>query len=201
MVSELLLFGISSNNDALNTCILNATIQYILATERFDVPLTYSWFIWIVIWVIIFNKHNFLRVSSHNSHFAILMLTLPFPTTVHTRFNDNWLFVSFFYYWYYYFSLVFFYLVLFFIKWLYNDLLNFSFCKYISSQPTSICSKLVLLLGAILFSLSISLNKFLLVDISDTKHWMYLVIYLLLLLKRVYVLNKKMLHLHLQMEM
>ena len=42
MVSELLLFGISSNNDALNTCILNATIQYILATERFDVPLTYS---------------------------------------------------------------------------------------------------------------------------------------------------------------
>ena len=42
MVSELLLFGISSNNDALNTCILNATIQYILATERFDDPLTYS---------------------------------------------------------------------------------------------------------------------------------------------------------------
>ena len=129
------------------------------------------------------------------------MLTLPFPTTVHSRFNDNWLFVSFFYYWHYYFSLVFFYLVLFFIKGLYNDLLNFSFCKYISSQPTSICSKLVLLLGAILFSLSISLNKFLLVDISDTKHLMYLVIYLLLLLKRVYVLNKKMLHLHLQMEM
>ena len=41
-ISELLLFGVSSNNDASNTCILNATIQYILATKRFDVPLTYS---------------------------------------------------------------------------------------------------------------------------------------------------------------
>ena len=42
MVSELLLFGVSSNNDALNTYILNATIQYKLATKRFDVLLTYS---------------------------------------------------------------------------------------------------------------------------------------------------------------
>ena len=41
-ISELLLFGVSSNNDASNTCILNATIQYIMATKRFDVPLTYS---------------------------------------------------------------------------------------------------------------------------------------------------------------
>ena len=41
-ISELLLFGVSSNNDASNTCILNATIQNILATKRFDVPLTYS---------------------------------------------------------------------------------------------------------------------------------------------------------------
>ena len=39
---ELLLFGVSSNNDASNTCILNATTQYILATKRFDVRLTYS---------------------------------------------------------------------------------------------------------------------------------------------------------------
>ena len=38
--SELLLFGVSSNNDALDTC--NATIQYILATKRYDVPRTYS---------------------------------------------------------------------------------------------------------------------------------------------------------------
>ena len=45
-ISELLLFGLSSNNDASNTCILNATIQYILATKRFDVPLTKSWVIW-----------------------------------------------------------------------------------------------------------------------------------------------------------
>ena len=28
------------NNDASNTCILNATIQYILATKRFDIPRT-----------------------------------------------------------------------------------------------------------------------------------------------------------------
>ena len=42
-ISELLLFRISLNDNASNTCILNATIQYILATKRFDVPLTYSW--------------------------------------------------------------------------------------------------------------------------------------------------------------
>ena len=41
-ISELLLFGVSSNNDASNTCILSATIQFILGTKRFDVPLTYS---------------------------------------------------------------------------------------------------------------------------------------------------------------
>ena len=40
-ITELLLFGVSSNNDASNTYILNATIQCILATKRFDVPLTY----------------------------------------------------------------------------------------------------------------------------------------------------------------
>ena len=104
------------------------------------------------------------------------MLTLPSPTIVHTRFNDGWVFVSFFYYCHYHFSLVFFYLVLLFIKWLYNDLLNFSFCKYISSHPTSICSKLVLLSGALLFTLSISLIKFLLVEIPGTKYLTYLVI-------------------------
>ena len=41
-ILELLLFGVSSNNNTLNTCILNATIKYILATKRFGVPLTYS---------------------------------------------------------------------------------------------------------------------------------------------------------------
>ena len=45
-ILELLLFGVSSNNDASNTCILNATIQYILATKRFDVLLTNSCVVW-----------------------------------------------------------------------------------------------------------------------------------------------------------
>ena len=101
------------------------------------------------------------------SRFSIHFLTLSSQTIVHNRFNDNWLFVSFFYYCHYYFSLLFhfslFFLVLFFIKWLYIDLLTSSFCKYISSHPTSIFPKLLLLLGALLFTLSISLNKFLLV--------------------------------------
>ena len=39
-VSETLLFGISFFNDAKNTSILNNTIDYILSTKRFDVPLT-----------------------------------------------------------------------------------------------------------------------------------------------------------------
>ena len=39
-ISELLLFCVSSNNDTSNTCTLNATIQYILATKKFDVPST-----------------------------------------------------------------------------------------------------------------------------------------------------------------
>ena len=38
-VSEQLLFGVSSNNDASNTYILNATIKYILVPKRFDVLL------------------------------------------------------------------------------------------------------------------------------------------------------------------
>ena len=74
-ISELLLFGVSSNNDASNTLILNATIQYIFTTKRFDVPLIIPFF---------------------NTY-----VKLPSPTIVHTRFNDNWLFVSFFYYCYY----------------------------------------------------------------------------------------------------
>ena len=39
-ISELLLFDVPSNNDASDTCILNATIQYILTTKKLDVPLT-----------------------------------------------------------------------------------------------------------------------------------------------------------------
>ena len=103
-------------------------------------------------------------------------INIPSPTIVHTRFNDNWLFVSFYYYYHYYFRVDFFYLVLFFIKWLYIDLLNFLFCKYISSHPTSICPKLVLLPWTLMLTLSISLNRFLLVEIQGMKQLTYLVI-------------------------
>ena len=41
-ISELLLLGVSSNNHASNTCILNATIQYMLCNKRFDASLTNS---------------------------------------------------------------------------------------------------------------------------------------------------------------
>ena len=44
-ISETLLFGISSFNDTKNTSILNTTIDYILSTKRFDVPLTNFWFV------------------------------------------------------------------------------------------------------------------------------------------------------------
>ena len=43
-ISELLLFGISLNNDASNACILNAIIEDMLATKRFDVRLTHESF-------------------------------------------------------------------------------------------------------------------------------------------------------------
>ena len=39
-LSEILLFSDSSFNDATNASILNATIQYIVDTKRFDVHLT-----------------------------------------------------------------------------------------------------------------------------------------------------------------
>ena len=113
---------------------------------------------------------------------------LPSSTIVHTRFNDNWMFVSFFYYCHYYFILVFFQLVLYSTKCLYNNLTKFLFCKYISSHPTSICLKLVLLPGTLLLTLSISWNKFLLVEIPGTKHLTFLVV-VDFLLKRVYVLD------------
>ena len=44
-ISETLLFGISSFNDTKNLSILNTTIDYILSTKRFDVPLTNFWFV------------------------------------------------------------------------------------------------------------------------------------------------------------
>ena len=47
-ISELLLFGVSSNNDASNICILDATIQCILPTKGFNTPLTHTWAIWII---------------------------------------------------------------------------------------------------------------------------------------------------------
>ena len=39
-ISDTLLFGNSSFNDTKNTSILNTTIDYILSTKKFDVPLT-----------------------------------------------------------------------------------------------------------------------------------------------------------------
>ena len=100
-----------------------------------------------------------------------------FNTYVKTTVSDgNWMLLFFFYYCHYCFSLFLFCLVLFFIKWLYNELLNFSLCKYISSHPRSIYSKLVILLGALLFTLSISFNKSMLLEIPGTKHLTYLVI-------------------------
>ena len=39
-ILELLLYGVPSNSDTSNTCILNATIQHILATKRFESSLT-----------------------------------------------------------------------------------------------------------------------------------------------------------------
>ena len=44
-ISETLSFGISSFNDTKNTSISNTTIDYILSTNRFDVPLTNFWFV------------------------------------------------------------------------------------------------------------------------------------------------------------
>ena len=75
-----------------------------------------------------------------------------------------------------------------FLSFYYYCLLNFWFCKYISSHPTRIRSKLVLLPGAFLFTLSVSLNKFLLVEIPGTKQLTYPVL-VIILLKHVYVVD------------
>ena len=129
-----------------------------------------------VSWILQSNTYWLLKdltsllLTTESFETFILMLTMPSPIIVHTKLNDNRLFVSF--------CIIVviilvqsfstFYLVLFFIKWLYNELLNFLFCQQIPCHPTSICSKLVLLPGALLFTLSISLNKFLLVEIPGT---------------------------------
>ena len=75
-----------------------------------------------------------------------------------------------------------------FLSFYYYCLLNFWFCKHISSHTTSICSKLVVLPGAFLFTLSVSLNKFLLVEIPGTKQLTYPLL-VVLLLKHVYVVD------------
>ena len=71
----------------------------------------------------------------------IHMIGLLSTTMVHTRFN----------YCCYYFKLAILNLVFSFIDWFYH--VTFPFCRYISSQPTSICSKLVLLPGTLLATL------------------------------------------------
>ena len=73
------------------------------------------------------------------------MLTLSSPTIVHRRFNDNrWLVFSF--------IVVIIILVKPLLISFFLHFLNFSFCKYVSSHPTSICSKLVLLPVALLLT-------------------------------------------------
>ena len=44
-ISETVLFGISSFNNTKNTSVINTTIDYILSTEKFYVPLTNFWFV------------------------------------------------------------------------------------------------------------------------------------------------------------
>ena len=114
-ISELLLFGVSSNNDASDTCVLNTTIQYILATKRCDVFLTYSWGIRIIL------QQQFTLDSM-----IIGCLYLSFVIVIIILVQS--IFIQFFSS----------------SSDCINDLLNFSFCKYISFDPTSICSKLAL---------------------------------------------------------
>ena len=75
MISKSVSSSVSSYNGASNTCILKATIQYTLATKKLDIPLTNS------------------RVVLKDMSFSIYMSTLPSPTMVQTKFNDNRLFV------------------------------------------------------------------------------------------------------------
>ena len=105
-ISKLLLFGVSSNNDASNSSNLKVAIQYILDIKKFDVRLTSC--------CLVLKDLNFL----------IHTLTLLPPTVVHARFNDNKMFVFFYYYCRCCSSPVIFCLVLFSIKWFYNQFLN-----------------------------------------------------------------------------
>ena len=106
--------------------------QIWMLTKRFDVPPTnsrsHSRSLTFKIHICsLYKKWSFpLRISCAVIH----MIGLPSTTVVHTSFN----------YCCYYFSLAIFNIVLFFIKWFYNEFLNFSFRKYISFQPRSICS-------------------------------------------------------------
>ena len=66
-LSEILLFGDSSFNDAKNTSILNTTIQYIFDTKKFDVPLTISWKL------LLWKFFIYCGVSSMNRGYLILI--------------------------------------------------------------------------------------------------------------------------------
>ena len=79
---------------------------YILDIKKFDVRLTSC--------CLVLKDLNFL----------IHTLTLLPPTVVHARFNDNKMFVFFYYYCHCCLSPVIFCLVLFSIKWFYNQFLN-----------------------------------------------------------------------------
>ena len=72
-ISETLLFGISSFNDTKNTSILNTTIDYILSTKRFDVPLTnFRFFLKHLCIENTFFKFYNLFVNSFTKFFTIL---------------------------------------------------------------------------------------------------------------------------------
>ena len=72
-ISETLLFGVSSFKDTKNASILNTKIDYILSTERFDVPLTSSWFIYLGIEKMSF-KFYYLNIKSFVSFHYIIIL-------------------------------------------------------------------------------------------------------------------------------
>ena len=141
-------FGVSSNNDASNTYILNAIIQYILATKRFHVTLTNSWVVW--------NIHIFENICLRNIEWYL---------------NDNWrLYLSFIIT--VLFSLVFFLLSFFLHQMLLSWPCHYQTCHFVNIfhlTPASICSKLVLLTGAFLLTLWASLNKLFLVENPGTK--------------------------------
>ena len=53
-ISKVLLFSEDSFNDIKNTSVLTASIEYILSTKRFDVPLYQNWHLSIYLYAVYF---------------------------------------------------------------------------------------------------------------------------------------------------